>query len=63
MSIDDMEEIDDWKRRSELGEVCGILGCPNIPVRQCYHCQNHYCEEHKPVIGFPSHRFIEEAQP
>lgn len=50
---DNMEEketfgsqIEEWKRRSELREVCGIFGCGNIPTVSCSHCGNWYCKEH-----------------
>ena len=43
--------IDDWRERSEKGEVCGILGCQNKPTIQCPRCLNWYCGEHK-VIHF-----------
>ncbi len=39
----------DWKRRSEAGEACGIVGCepPKKTLILCsMGCQNHYCPEH-----------------
>lgn len=39
----------DWKRRSEAGDVCGIVGCepPKKTLVLCsMGCQNHYCPEH-----------------
>jgi len=38
---------EEWKERSQKGEVCGMLGCTNEPVKKCHHCGNWYCEEHK----------------
>jgi hypothetical protein len=52
-----MEEVNwkDWKRMSEQGEVCGILGCNEQPTIQCQHCRNWYCETHKWVLATPGH--------
>lgn len=39
----------DWKRRSEAGEVCGIVGCepPKKTLVLCsMGCLNHYCPDH-----------------
>ncbi len=47
--------IEEWKKRSEYGEVCGILGCDDKPVVSCPHCGNWYCEGHKFVLQLPSH--------
>jgi hypothetical protein len=43
MSIDPQ----DWEKRSECGEICGMLGCNNPPTTQCPECKTHYCDEHK----------------
>lgn len=45
----------EWKKRSEAGELCGILGCFNKPVVKCEHCGNHYCKEHQAVIDTIAH--------
>ena len=39
MSIDPRE----WEKRSESGELCGMLGCNNPPTIQCAQCKTHYC--------------------
>ena len=44
-----------WKQKSERGEVCGMLGCMSKPVDKCPHCGNHYCENHSFVIGNIAH--------
>lgn len=51
----DRWDIEIWAARSRKGEVCGIFGCPGKPVKQCRHCGNWYCNEHKEVINLPSH--------
>lgn len=38
--------IVEWKKRSECGEVCGILGCEGEPTVSCPNCGNWYCDEH-----------------
>lgn len=41
-----------WKRCSEAGLVCGILGCQELKetLVKCKHgCRNHYCPEHQKV--------------
>ena len=45
MSIDPRE----WEKRSESGELCGMLGCNNPPTIQCAQCKTHYCDEHKVI--------------
>ena len=45
MSIDPRE----WEKRSESGELCGMLGCNNPPTIQCPQCKTHYCDEHKVI--------------
>jgi len=45
----------DWAEKSRHGEVCGILGCMNKPVVKCFHCGNHYCQEHAFVLGTLGH--------
>jgi hypothetical protein len=37
-------QIDEWKKKSELGDVCGILDCEDKPTVYCTHCGNWYCE-------------------
>lgn len=51
-----MDEIDklgiqvvEWKKRSESGDVCGILGCDDTPKVHCHRCGNWYCEEHSHI--------------
>jgi hypothetical protein len=39
-------QIDEWKKKSENCEVCGIFGCRVIPTVNCPHCGNWYCREH-----------------
>lgn len=40
-------EIVDWKRLSESGAKCGIVGCDQQPLTACkLGCLNHYCDEH-----------------
>lgn len=40
-------QIGEWKKMSECGEVCGILGCENMPIVSCHYCGNWYCDEHR----------------
>lgn len=40
------KQIEEWKKRSELGEFCGIFGCRVAPTVNCPHCGNWYCKEH-----------------
>jgi hypothetical protein len=47
--------LDEWKEKSQRGEVCGILGCDSEPVIKCPHCGNYYCQEHAFVIDTPAH--------
>jgi len=44
-----------WAAKSRRGETCGIFGCDKLPYTKCEHCGNHYCEEHKWVIGLLVH--------
>jgi hypothetical protein len=37
---------DKWIRKSQKGELCGILGCPHPPTNQCLKCKNYYCYGH-----------------
>jgi hypothetical protein len=39
-------QIEEWKKRSESGEVCGIFGCEDKPTVHCPRCGNWYCKEH-----------------
>ena len=39
-------EIEEWKIRSERGDVCGIVGCEDEPIVYCPRCGNWYCGEH-----------------
>jgi len=49
-------ETDTWAASSRKGNCCGIFGCYNTPVVVvCLHCRNHYCEEHKFVLGLMGH--------
>lgn len=48
-------EVEEWKKKSENGEVCGILGCESKPTVSCPHCGNWYCEDHSFVLQLPSH--------
>ena len=48
--------LEEWKRKSKAGELCGILGCFSKPEVKCKHCSNYYCSEHKYVIGTPAHK-------
>jgi len=50
-----MITLDEWAEKSRKGEVCGILGCQNKPVKKCPHCRNHYCQEHAFVLDTPGH--------
>lgn len=43
------KQIGEWKKRSERGEVCGILGCEDRPTIHCPRCGNWYCKEHSYV--------------
>lgn len=56
-----MVTLDEWAAKSRRGEVCGILGCKNKPVKRCPHCGLHYCQEHAFVIGGPGHQKGEEV--
>lgn len=47
--------VEEWKKRSELGDVCGIFGCEGKPSVFCSHCGNWYCDEHSFVLQLPSH--------
>lgn len=42
-------KIEEWKKRSENCDVCGIFGCEDIPTIHCPHCGNWYCKEHSRV--------------
>lgn len=48
-------QIEEWKKRSEHGYVCGIFGCEGKPMVLCRHCGNWYCGEHSFVLQLPSH--------
>lgn len=48
IEISDMQIVE-WKKRSELGEVCGILGCEDKPTVPCPRCGNWYCSDHSIV--------------
>lgn len=49
------QTIDEWKKQSEEGKVCGILGCQGEPMVRCEHCGNWYCDDHKLVLKTPAH--------
>ncbi|MBA7546933.1 hypothetical protein ES705_39334 [subsurface metagenome] len=51
----DRWDVEAWAARSRKGEVCGILGCQNKPVKKCFHCGNHYCQEHAFVLDTLGH--------
>lgn len=42
-------QIVEWKKKSELGEVCGILNCEEKPTVHCPRCGNWYCGDHSIV--------------
>ena len=44
-----VDQIGEWKRRSENGEVCGILGCEDKPAIHCQNCGNWYCKDHSTI--------------
>lgn len=46
-------QIVEWRKRSECGEVCGILGCESIPIVSCPRCGNWYCDEHSLIHFHP----------
>lgn len=56
LKLDSGFTLAQWKKKSENGELCGILGCFNKPEVKCNHCDNYYCSEHKWVIGTPAHK-------
>ena len=47
------EAIEEWRRRSKAGEVCGMYSCDQAPNLNCPKCGNHYCDEH---VVYHSHR-------
>ena len=53
----DRWDVEEWAARSRMGKVCGIYGCPNMPMPEarCPHCGNNYCFEHRWVINSPAH--------
>lgn len=51
----DYWDIESWAAHSRKGEVCGIFGCHQPPVKKCDHCGNYYCGKHKNVINSPGH--------
>lgn len=55
LELDTGFTLHEWKRKSEAGEFCGILGCFNKPETRCDHCGNWYCNEHKWVLETPAH--------
>jgi hypothetical protein len=48
MSIEELRaRLRAWKLDSEIGIVCGVLGCKESPKIPCPRgCNNHYCVEH-----------------
>lgn len=42
-------QIEEWKKRSENGDGCGMLGCEDKPEVYCNRCGNWYCKEHSLV--------------
>ena len=47
---------EEWKKKSENGDVCGILGCDDKPIVQCTLWKNWYCEGHKFMLNLPGHQ-------
>ena len=56
LELDTGFSLAEWRRRSKVGELCGILGCFYKPETGCNHCGNHYCNEHKWVLDTPAHQ-------
>lgn len=57
LELDSGFSLADWRHLSKSGKVCGIVGClAETPYVQCDHCGNHYCNDHKWVIGTPLHQ-------
>jgi hypothetical protein len=50
---------EEWIRKSQRGEVCGIVACKNKPTSQCPKCGNHYCYEH---LDLHLHKVSDEEQ-
>jgi hypothetical protein len=46
----EINQINEWTRRSLKEGICGIVNCLNTPTKKCQKCTNYYCLEH-----FPSH--------
>lgn len=46
---------EEWRKRSQCGERCGVLGCTKEPICTCLHCGNSYCKEHLWTCGTPAH--------
>lgn len=42
-------QIEEWKKKSERREFCGIFGCRVMPTVNCPHCGNWYCKEHSSI--------------
>ena len=58
--------IEEWKRRSEDGLVCGILGCepPKETLVRCkLGCKNSYCQDHLKIHGHVVNRNTGKANP
>ena len=53
-----MMDSNEYAERSRIGEVYGIMNCPNNPTTQCPKCLNHYCYEH---LCIHRHIVIEEG--
>lgn len=39
-------QAEEWQKRCERGEVCGVFGCENTPTMDCPRCSEVYCSEH-----------------
>ncbi len=50
--------LDEWRRKSQQGAVCGIAGCFNPVEVKCPYCGNHYCDEHRWVIATVAHTHL-----
>lgn len=42
---------DEWREKSQRGELCGIIGCEIKPTTKCPKCLNHYCYSHLEAHG------------
>lgn len=59
-------DVVDWKRASEAGQRCGILGCeaPREKFVPCpYGCLNHYCPNHFQIHAHAIDKTTGKARP